>query len=224
MRRARATRQGMGALGPDQLSQEFLTPQGVLDLCNLTPFPKFIFGNGYRDVDRASRFKRAYTHPARRFALHPELKLEISGAPLLQVATQSDVKASFSLPFCPRGNQQVPIFSQQAVVLVSLVVPTGYVYWLEGYAFDLFPSVANELNYFWQLRLNGQDVLNRGTRTAQPGRPVHSPVQVTIGRDKDTMLRAEAGSLVELVVQALNTIGASDSVSGTIFGTLEGVQ
>lgn len=223
--RRRPQGQRMGSanlLAPQQTSAEFLTPPDILQLAHLTPFPKSLLGTGYQDVDYASRFKRSYALPARRFAVHPERKLEISGAPLLQVADQDKVQASVSLPFCPRGSAQVPIFAQQAVVLVSVVVPTGYVYFVEGYALDLFPNQVNELNYYWQLRINGQDVLNRGTRTLQPGRPVHSPVKVSVGYDKNTMLRAQEGSLIELVVQALNTIGASDAVSGTIFGTLEG--
>jgi hypothetical protein len=215
----------MGSLSqaPDQTAAEFLTPGGIFALSNLTPFPKGFSGTGYIDVDYASRFKRAYTHPARRFAVHAERKLEIGGAPLIQVSDEDGIQGSNSSPYCPRNSATVPIFAQQAVVLISLVVPVGYVYWLDGYAFDLFPSVTNELNYYWQLRINGQDVLNRGgAGSAAPGRPVHAPQRVTIGRDKATMLRAQEGSLIELVVQALNTIGASDSVSGTIFGTLEG--
>lgn len=223
MRRARARATGSTALfAPQQTGAEFLTPASVADLAHLVKFPKSFKGTGYADIDSASRFKRPYTSPARRFAVHPERKLEISGAPLLQVADQDKVQASVSLPFCPRGTSQVPIFAQQAVVLVSVVVPTGYVYFVDGYALDLFPNQVNELNYYWQLRVNGQDILNRGASGIQPGRPVHAPNKVPIGYDKNTMLRAQEGSLIELVVQALNTIGASDAVAGTIFGTLEG--
>lgn len=220
MRRVRGSLAGKMAV--DQNTGEFLTPDQVAQLAVLTPFPRFIKGNGYQDTDSAGRFKYAYTHPARRFAIRPEGKLEIHGGPLLVVADQDKVQGSFTLPFCPRGQAQVPVFAQQAVVLVSLVVPVGYIYWLDGYAFDLFPNTANELNYFWQLRINGQDVLNRGVAGQALGRPIHAPQKVQIGYDKSTMLRAQEGALVELVVQAINTIGASDSVSGTIFGTLEG--
>lgn len=220
MRRARYS---LGApLAVDQTGAEFLTPDQVAKLAHLTPFPGFIKGNGYADTDSASRWKYAYTHPARRFAVHPEKRLEISTAPLVTIADQDRVQASLSLPFCPRGQAQVPVFIGQAVVLVSLVVPLGYIYWIDGYAFNLFPSTANELNYFWQLRVNGQDLLNRGVAGQALGRPVQAPQKVIIGSDKSTMLRAQEGALVELVVQAISTIGASDSISGTIFGTLEG--
>lgn len=224
MRRTRPRSTGAlpALFAPDQTGAEFLTPAGIFGLSTLTPFPKCFYGvRGYQDVDYASRFKASYAQPAQRFAVHPERKLEVAGAPLITIADADKVQAGVSLPYCPRGQATVPIFAQQAVVLVSVIVPVGYKFWVEGYALDLFPSQTNELNYFWQLRINGQDVLNRGS-AQQPGRPVHSPNKVTIGRDKSTMLLAQEGALVELVVQALNTLGASDAVAGTIFGTLEG--
>jgi hypothetical protein len=219
----RAGRGSLAApLGPDGNAGDFLAPAAVTQLCELVPFPRAFVGTGYVDIDHAGRFKAPYTHPGRRFAIRPEEKLEISTGPLITLADTDKIQGSVSLPFCPRGQAQVPVFAQQAVVLVSLVVPVGYVYWIDGYAFDLFPSTANELNYFWQLRVNGQDILNRGTSGLALGRPIHAPQKVQVGYDKGTMLRAQEGALVELVCQAISTIGASDSISGTIFGTLEG--
>jgi hypothetical protein len=118
----------------------------------------------------------------------------------------------------------VPIAINNAVKVLSITVPTGYVWWLDGYAFNLFPSAGNELNYNWQLRVEGQDILNKGQSVLLPGRPIQAAQKVPVGYTQGELLRCPPGTEVEVIVTALNTLAASDSVAATVFGFLEGVE
>lgn len=206
-------------------SVEFLEDETVTELLRLTDFPEFFDAADQAEVDSVGRFKWRYAEPGVRRAIAPEDLLECAmGAPLQETAEPVKVTASYSLPFAPRGQANVPIFAGQSVELIDTVVPEGMILWIDGYAFNLFPNVANELNYWWQLRVNGQNILNTngGGNPPQPGRPVQAPQKVIIGSDKSTMILVQPGSRIEVVVTAISTIGASDSISATVFGTLQG--
>ena len=204
-------------------SADFLTDEDIEELAALTIFPDEFPGvaDG-ADVDYPSRFKYPYASAGSTHAICPEDLVEIHGAVLAQISDPIIVTQSGAVPWAPRGEGIVPIFANQAQVVLRIQVPQGYVFWIDGYAFDLFPNTSNELNYIWQLRINGLDFLNKGNPVPQPGRPVHSPQKVTIGRTKAEMFVTQPGSVIEVVVQAINTLGASDSVSATVFGQLEG--
>ena len=205
------------------VTQDFLSDDDIETLAALTVFPATFEGSGYEDVDSANRFKYPYASTGSVLAIAPEDMLAVMGGTLAQISDPVIVTASSAVPWAPRGQGVVPIFQNQGQVLLQIQVPQGYKYWIDGYAFDLFPSTANELNYIWQLRINGMDFLNKGNPTPQVGRPVHSPQKVTIGRTKAEMFLAQPGAVIEVVVLAVNTLGASDSVSATIFGQLEGM-
>jgi len=206
---------------------EFLSPDQVERMLRLTRFPKAFKGitgyGGPRGINYPGNFKHRYTSQAQRYAIAPERLLEIQGGALLETADAITVSAATGTPYVPRGRPTSPIFANQAVNVLNLQVPVGYQMWISGYAFNLFPNQMNELNYFWQLRIDGMDMLNKGG-PMQPGRPIQSAAQVTIGRDKSQMFLAQQGSVIQVVVMAINTLGASDSVSASIFGQLEGLQ
>ena len=205
-------------------SSEFMDELEIEQLFALTEFPdEFDAVSGLADVDSVSRFKYPYAQPGATLAIAPEDLLAMEGGILLEISDPTVVTASSAVPWCPRGEDVVPIFQNQGQILLELQVPQGYKFWIDGYAFDLAPNTTNELNYIWQLRINGMDMLNKGNPSPQVGRPVHSPQKVTIGRTKAEMFLAAPGSVVQVVVLAVNTLGASDNVSATVFGQLEGM-
>lgn len=206
-------------------TEHFLTDDDIEELGLLSPFPEFFDGvRGVEDSDWCNRFKYPYANPGATWAIAAEDLLEFSGGPLRETADSPRVTASYARPWAPRGQGMVPIIQGIAISILDVVVPNGFKWWIDGYAFGLFPSQANELNYYWMVRVDGRDILNVGPNTLQPGRPIQSPVKVPIGYTKDEMFLVEPGSRVEVVVQALNTLGASDSVSATLFGELEGIE
>jgi hypothetical protein len=211
----------MDALAPDGGS--FLSDLDVEALAVLTPFPDgFEAISGYEDLDLPERWKYPYALPGAVWAVAPEDMLELTWAVLQEIAGEIQPTVSNAIPWVPRGTSNVPVIQNQGVSVLRIQVPFGRRWWISGYAFNLFPSQANELNYYWQLRVDGTDLLNKGVATVQPGRPVQTPDQVTIGRDKEQMFLAGPGSIVEVAVLALNTLGASDNVSAAVFGFLEG--
>ena len=203
----------------------FLDGDDLESLLALTIFPDFFpAARGYEDIDWPGRFKHPYTSPGPSHALAPEDLLAFELSTLMEIEEVQRVTASFAMPWAPRGETTVPIFQNGGMDVLDVVVPIGYQWWIDGYAMNLFPSTANELNYRWQLLVNGRDIINQGNAAPAPGRPVQDPGKVTIGRTKSQMYLAQPGARVQVVVTALNTIGASDSVSACVFGQLEGIH
>jgi hypothetical protein len=206
----------------------FLTDDEIEQLADLTPFPEFYETEEgldfYESVNCVSRFNYPYANRGKVLAMAPEYLLEMHGAALQETADPVPVTASQQYPWVPRGQAPVPTVAGAATVLVSRYVPQGYRYWINAYAFNLFPSTSNELNYQWFLRINGQDFLNKGIIQPAPGRPVQSPTQVQIGYTKDEMFLAQPGALIEIVVMAITTLGSSNRVSGAVFGFLESIS
>lgn len=203
---------------------EFLTDWDVEQLTALTVFPDgWQNVRGEFDVDEPGRFKYPYAMPGAVHAIAPEDLAEVWGATIAETFDEVTTTASAALPWCPRGTSPVPIVAAQGVVLVDVNVPVGYRYWIDGYALDLAPDTTNELNYRWQILVDGVDLLNKGQQYPAPGRPVHAPQKVTIGRDKGQMFLAQQGSRIQVTVNAIGTLAASDEISATIFGQLEGL-
>jgi hypothetical protein len=212
-------------------SNQFLTDEEVSGLLTLTQAPP-TFGTpecgvtgygGSNGVLWASQAPNRYATPASTLAFPMELLLEIDEAAIVTILENERVNGSFSTPYSSRGTAQVPIFKAFPTLLLDFTVPVGYQFWLSAYAFNLFPNTGNEMNYYWQLRVNGQDILNKGNTGPNPGRPIQSPDLVTIGRDKTSMMLVQAGNNIQCVVSALSDLGASDFLSATVLGYLEGV-
>lgn len=197
-----------------------------LDLMgNKTPFPDKLATSFEPDLFGAGGGKGRWVDPVNARGIPPELLAAAMRTYYYQVADQGKVpNGSTVIPFAPRGMAQVPTAPAVPAVLVRRAVPDGYQLWITGYAFDLFPSTTNELNYIWRLFVNGQDILNHGNPTPARGRPVLSNEPVQLGYDKAGWQLARAGDVVEVVVQAFAAVGASDTITATVFGNLEAVR
>jgi hypothetical protein len=141
-----------------------------------------------------------------------------------EVAEGEPVNASNVRPFAPRHPMPVPQDPANAVTVLSFIVPTGYQLWIKAYAFDLFPSTTNELNYAWRIFIDGQDILNASDQELIYGRPQRNNLITAIGDTKESQKLALPGNVVEIVVQAKAAVPASDRVSATLFGNLEPAQ
>lgn len=154
-------------------------------------------------------------------AIAPERQQSFFDSIFREVADEQLAIASTSVPFCPRGQTFVPMLPAIPATVLNFVVPNGYQFWIEAYAFDLFPNTVNELNYGWRIFVNGQDILNKGSQGLLFGRPVKSNEQVFFGKDRDSQILAVPGNEISVIVQAAAAIPAGDQISATIFGTLE---
>lgn len=172
-------------------------------------------------AEYASCFKYLRTSIKSQRATAPENLQAFAESCYREVMDEHPYTGSTVSPFSPRNQVSVPQDPTASAIVLSFIVPLGYQMWISGYAFDLFPSTALELNYSWRVLVNGQDILNKNQNTVIFGRPVKNNSQVVIGQDKSTQILANPGDEIKVIVNAQNAIPATDQLSATIFGNLE---
>ncbi len=185
----------------------------------LAQVPDSFRSPGLASVIGRSQGKFRAVSPGQRRAVCPELE------PGMYETIFGDFPENYSrvTKWNPRGAHKAPQAKATPITLIDERVPDGSRLWLEQYFFYLAPS-SRELNYYWQILINGIDVINYGSATQFPGRPSPANVPVSFGQTRDQQPCIGPGSHIEVVVMALSDLMNTDDISATITGSLEGVR
>lgn len=121
----------------------------------------------------------------------------------------------------PRGFATVPTTSAPVEVLFERV-PDGHNYWLESASFYLFPDTHN-LDFHWEILVNGIDILNYGNNNRYPGLPLQFGNQINFGSTRDQQIMVRPGSLIRVLIIAIAPpLAWTDIATATLMGSLVG--
>ena len=144
------------------------------------------------------------------------------GAIMLMVDS-APTKVSRVSKFFPRGQADVPTSVNVPATVLSFRVPGGQVFQPESLTMKLGPSTLFEQNYRWFVAINGRDIMSINGQ-AFNGRTIENGAVLPLGFTRDEQMLVYGGSLIEVIVIALNGILANDTISAMIAGSLYGEE
>lgn len=174
------------------------------------------------EFDLSSSLKFRNQSPAQRRAIAPENMPSLEKT-VFAVTGSAQVQPtrSKSAKWMPRGTGNAPTATNAPTTLINEVVPQGYNFWIEQAAFQLFDT--NEFDYQWCVFVNGVDILNFGSTTNFPGRPVIDPRAFSMGTDRASQVMVPPGGKIQVVVISLTGAPGGNPIAATLIGNLEGV-